>query len=89
LTLDAGGHIAQAGIALTAVGPTNIKAVEAERALVGAEPTDEIFAEAARLAAQASEPQSDVRGSADYKRHVVEVFVRRGLTTAAQLATAS
>src|SRR3954449_12801338 len=64
LTLDGAGRIAQAGIALTAVGPTNIKAVAAERILVGAEPTDEVFAEAARLAAQASEPQDDVRGTA-------------------------
>src|SRR3954452_4802688 len=80
LSLDAGGRIAQAGIALTAVGPTNIKAVDAEQALIGADPTDEVFAEAARLAARAREPQSDVRGSADYKRHVVELFVRRGLT---------
>ena len=89
LTLGADGRVAQAGIALTAVGPTNIKAVEAEQALIGSEPTAEAFAEAGRLAAQACDPRDDVRGSADYKRHVVDVFVRRGLATAAELATAS
>ncbi|MDP9343400.1 MAG: xanthine dehydrogenase family protein subunit M [Actinomycetota bacterium] len=76
------GTIERAGIALTAVGSRNIGAEEAEGFLAGAEPTDEAFAEAGRLAAQAAHPQSDVRGSADYKRHMVEVFTRRGLATA-------
>jgi carbon-monoxide dehydrogenase medium subunit len=85
LTL-ANGTIGRAGIALTAVGSKNIEAEEAEGYLSGAEPTEEAFAEAARLAAQASDPQSDVRGSADYKRHVVEVFTKRGLATAYEMA---
>jgi carbon-monoxide dehydrogenase medium subunit len=41
-----------------------------------------VIAEAARLAAQAAEPRDDIRGSADYKRDVVRVFVQRGLKTA-------
>jgi len=85
LSLD-DGRVGKAGIALTAVGPTNVRAREAEEALVGVEPTEEVFAEAARRAATASEPMTDVRGSADYKRHVVEVFVRRGLAGALELA---
>jgi carbon-monoxide dehydrogenase medium subunit len=84
-----GGTIAKAGIGLTAVGPSNIKAVEAERALAGAEPTDEAFRAAADLAAQAAEPSDDVRGSADYKRAVVKAFVRRGLERALELARAA
>src|SRR5438874_4946864 len=80
------GHIGKAGIALTAVGPKNLRATEAENALSGAEPTEEAFAEAGRLAAQIAQPHSDVRGSAEYKRHVVEVFVRRGLAQAARMA---
>jgi carbon-monoxide dehydrogenase medium subunit len=88
LALD-DGHIASAGIGLTSVGPRNIKARDAEAALAGAEPTAEAFAEAARLAAQAAEPVSDLRGSADYKRNIVEVFVRRGLARALELARAS
>jgi len=80
------GSIGKAGIALTAVGSKNIQATEAEQSLAGAEPTDEAFAEAGRLAAAASDPVSDVRGSAEYKRHVVEVFVRRGLARALESA---
>jgi aerobic carbon-monoxide dehydrogenase medium subunit len=80
------GHIAQAGIGLTSVGPRNLKAREAEAALSGAEPTGEVFAEAASLAAQAAQPMADVRGSIAYKRHVVEVYVRRGLARALEIA---
>jgi carbon-monoxide dehydrogenase medium subunit len=80
------GTIGKAGIALTAVGSKNIEATDAEQSLAGAEPTDDAFAEAGRLAAQAADPVSDVRGSADYKRHIVEVFVRRGLARALESA---
>jgi len=89
LTLRPDGRVVQAGIALTAVGPTNIKAVEAERSLIGAEPGEAVWAEAGRLAALAADPRDDVRGSADYKRHVVDVFTQRGLATAAELAAAN
>jgi carbon-monoxide dehydrogenase medium subunit len=77
-----GKKIARAGIGLTAVGATNLKATAAEKALAGHEPTDELIAEAARLAAQAAEPKADIRGSAEYKKDVVRVFVQRGLHTA-------
>ena len=77
-----GSRISRAGIGLTAVGATNIKASAAEKALAGHEPTDELIAEAARLAAQAAEPKDDHRGSAAYKKDVVRVFVQRGLKTA-------
>jgi len=79
-------RIDRAGIALTAVGPKNIKAIEAEQMLVGEAPGDELFAEAAARAASAAEPRTDVRGSAEYKRAVVATFVRRGLAQAAEQA---
>ena len=81
VTLD-GGKIAHAGIGLTAVGATNIKATEAERSLQGKEPTEAVIAGAAQLAAAAAEPKDDIRGSAAYKKDVVRVFVQRGLRTA-------
>lgn len=83
------GSIGAAGIGLTSVGLTNIKAIDAEQALVGQAPSRDLFAEAGKLAAAASSPVSDVRGSEAYKRHMVEVYVRRGLTTAAEMAGAA
>jgi carbon-monoxide dehydrogenase medium subunit len=78
------GRVGRAGIALTAVGPTNLRATAAEEALAGRELTDEAVREAARLAAEAAQPYSDTRGSADYKRTVVRVFTERGLRAAAE-----
>jgi aerobic carbon-monoxide dehydrogenase medium subunit len=87
LQLDADrARIAQAGIALTAVGPKNIRAAEAEQLLHGESPSDELFAAAAERAAAEADPRTDVRGSADYKRAVVRTFVRRGLAKAVELA---
>ena len=81
-----GGKIGRAGIGLTAVGPSNIKASEAEHFLKGKEPNDAVIAEAARIAAAAAEPKDDTRGSADYKKDIVRVFVQRGLHTAVSRA---
>ncbi|HET6690948.1 MAG TPA: xanthine dehydrogenase family protein subunit M, partial [Miltoncostaeaceae bacterium] len=80
------GHIGRAGISLTAVGATNLRCAAAEAALAGAEPDGEALDEAARLAAEASEPWDDIRGSAAYKRQVARVYVRRGLARAVEIA---
>jgi len=89
LDLDGGGDIANAGIALTSVAPNNVKAVEAEQALIGQAPSEALFAEAAQLAARAADPRGDERGSAEYKREVVRIFTQRGLTKALALAQGS
>ncbi|HEV2414012.1 MAG TPA: xanthine dehydrogenase family protein subunit M [Candidatus Dormibacteraeota bacterium] len=81
-----GDKIESVGIGLTAVGPNNIKAVEAEKFLRGKQATTDVIAEAARLAADAAEPNDDLRGSATYKKDVVRVFVQRGLKTAVERA---
>jgi carbon-monoxide dehydrogenase medium subunit len=79
------GTVERAGIALTGVGPRNLRAHAAEEALAGATLDDEAIAEAARLAADAAEPHDDERGSADYKRNVVRVFTERGLRKAREV----
>jgi carbon-monoxide dehydrogenase medium subunit len=89
LQLDSAGKIEQAGIALTAVNSVNTRATAAEDALVGEIPSEELFKEAAELAAQASDPEDNVRGPAEYKRDVVRVYTRRGLAKALELAQAS
>jgi aerobic carbon-monoxide dehydrogenase medium subunit len=80
------GSVGHAGIALTGVGPRNMRAAAAEQALAGRELDDAAIAEAGRLAAEAAEPRSDVRGSEEYKRNVVRVFTERGLRAAAHAA---
>jgi carbon-monoxide dehydrogenase medium subunit len=73
------GNVGSAGIALTGVGPKNIRAAQAEQALVGRALDDAAIEEASRLAAQAAEPRADVRGSEEYKRNAVRVLTARAL----------
>jgi carbon-monoxide dehydrogenase medium subunit len=80
------GSVERAGIALTGVGPMNIRAEAAERALAGQALDDDAISEAARLAAEAARPRTDVRGTEEYKRNVVRVFTERGLRKAAEVA---
>jgi carbon-monoxide dehydrogenase medium subunit len=77
------GTVERAGIALTGVGPTNLRARAAEEALEGRAPDDEAIRDAGRLAADAAEPFEDHRGSVAYKRNMVRVYTERGLRKAA------
>ena len=79
------GAIVRAGIALAAVG-ADVTSAPAERAVIGKEPSEELFAEAARLAAEGCSPVSDQRGSAEYKRHVAGVLAQRALRRAVERA---
>ena len=79
------GSVANAGIALTGVGAINLRAEAAEQALVGQALDEQAISAAARLAAEAAQPRTDVRGSEEYKRNVVRVFTERGLREAAQI----
>ncbi len=82
LTLSAGGTCEQVGIGLTNVGLTPIKATAAEAALKGRRLDDAAMAQAARLAAEASDPSADLRGSVEYKRDLVRVLTGRALRRA-------
>lgn len=86
LTLDKSGKVSYAGVALTNVGPTPIKATAAEQALVGNKPEDSVIRRAAALAAEAAQPESDARGSAEYKRALVKTLTVRALRKAVQRA---
>lgn len=79
-----GAPCTSARIVLFGVGDTPIRAAEAERHLIGREPDDGVFREAARLAAAALDPPTDVHASAEYRREVGAVMVRRALEQARQ-----
>jgi CO/xanthine dehydrogenase FAD-binding subunit len=76
VTLD-GGRVADARIAITALAPTIRRVPAAEAALVGGD-----VEAAARLAAEAAEPISDVRASARYRQAMAAVIVRRAIELA-------
>jgi len=86
VTLDANGSIQRAGIGLTNAGPAPVEATEAEKYLAGKKPDESVIAEAGRLAAAASAPSADRRGSVGYKREMARVQVMRALRKALERA---
>lgn len=86
LTLDANGVCTAAGIGLTNVNPTPLRAARSEEALVGNRLTDDVIAQAAQFASEDCNPSDDLRGSEEYKRHVVGVLVKRMIHKAAERA---
>jgi carbon-monoxide dehydrogenase medium subunit len=79
------GHIAEARIGLTNMGPTPLRATAAESALAGADATAEAIAAAAAHAAEGTSPSSDLNGEADYRQHLAQVLTRRAVSAAAGL----
>jgi aerobic carbon-monoxide dehydrogenase medium subunit len=79
--LDA-GTIGDAGIGLSAVGPTTVELTRAEELLRGQAPSDELFAQAGAIASEDCAPTSDGRGPADYKRHLAGALTTRALRRA-------
>ncbi len=77
------GVIADAGIALVAVG-SEVASTAAREALLGREPAEALFEEAAAAGAAACTPITDQRGTAAYKRHAVGVLAARALGRAAE-----
>ncbi len=75
--------VADAAITLGSVAPTIIAANAASEYLVDKALTAEHIDQAAKLARQTAKPISDLRGSADYRKHLVEVGVRRTLQSLA------
>lgn len=86
LTLDGSGTVQKIGIGLTNVGPTPLKARKAEESLRGKKPDASAITQAAQLAAESSQPSSDLRGPEEYKRGLVKELTRRALTRALERA---
>ncbi|PWW22361.1 carbon-monoxide dehydrogenase medium subunit [Geodermatophilus normandii] len=79
------GHIAEARIGLTNMGPTPLRASATEAALSGAAASADAVAAAARSAAEGTSPSSDLNAQADYREHLAQVLTRRAVVAAAGL----
>jgi aerobic carbon-monoxide dehydrogenase medium subunit len=77
-----GATIVEAGVALSAVGPTTISLPRAVELLRGAAPSDELFSQAGEIASADCAPVADGRGPVDYKRHLAGVLTARALRRA-------
>ena len=79
VVLNSAGRVESAGIGLTGVGPTALRAEKAANSLVGELPDESHVANAARLAEEAAQPASDLRGPIEYKRAMAGVLTQRVL----------
>ena len=86
ITLDGAGVCRRAGIGLTNVGPTPIKADRAEGCLLGKPIDEEQIRQAAQLASEQAQPSSDLRGPAEYKSSMVKELTKRALARARERA---
>jgi len=81
LWLD-GGLISDARVGLAAVGPNTTGIPAISEALRGSPPSEDIYRRAGEIAAASCRPVTDMRGSAEYKRHLADELTRRALRTA-------
>ncbi len=81
LWLD-GGLISDARVGLAAVGPNTTGIPAISEALRGSPPSEDIYRRAGEIAAASCQPVTDMRGSAEYKRHLADELTRRALRTA-------
>ncbi|MEE9199075.1 MAG: xanthine dehydrogenase family protein subunit M, partial [Dehalococcoidia bacterium] len=87
VTLDpCTGKIQEVAIVLGAVAPTPVRAPRAEDALRDQEPTPNLLAGASAIAKEECSPIDDIRGTASYRRAMIEVLVRRTLERAVERA---
>jgi aerobic carbon-monoxide dehydrogenase medium subunit len=86
VTLDGGGICRRAGIGLTNVGATPIKAGRAEGFLVGKTLDERQISQAAQIAAGEAQPSSDLRGPAEYKVSMIRELTKRALVRASERA---
>ena len=86
LTLDKKGNCSDIVIAMGAVGVTAMRAEKAEALLEGQPISDDLLIEAASAASAECDPFADIRGSVDYKRHLIGVLWRRAVDVALRRA---
>jgi CO/xanthine dehydrogenase FAD-binding subunit len=85
LTLD-GEVVKAARIALAAVGPTPIFAKKAADSLIGKTLDSAAIEAAAQIAIETATPIDDMRGTAEFRKHITGVLTRRTLQIAAERA---
>ncbi len=80
---QSGGQVSHARIALTNVGPTALRAADAEAALLGRPLSDATIAAAAKAAMAICDPAEDLRGDREYKIAMAGQMVQRAIRAAA------
>ena len=82
VSLGRDGTVEECGIGITGAGPTVVRAARSEDAIRGKRPRPRTISDSAKLASEDSRPVTDLRGTSDYKKKMVEVMTRRALNLA-------
>jgi CO/xanthine dehydrogenase FAD-binding subunit len=78
------GIFKEVRISMGGVGPTALRASKAEKLLEGQAPSDRVLEAAGQAVSEASDPPDDIHGSAEYRRHLVDVLAQRALRDAVE-----
>jgi CO/xanthine dehydrogenase FAD-binding subunit len=90
ITLKSGNGVCEdARIVLSNAASIPMRAREAEKRLIGKAITDDLLAEAGEIASSEADPPVDVHGTAEYRREMIKVFVRRAAQRALERAKSS
>lgn len=82
--LDRDGRINQARLSIGAVAPTAIRCRRTEQELIGKQPSERLWESVSSLVNEEISPIDDIRGSAQYRRRVAFILIKRALNTAIQ-----
>lgn len=87
LSIDRQGKCSYIGIGLGAVSDRSIRAVKAEKKVIGKQITEEVIAEAAETGSEETDPYDDlIRGSAEFKREMIKVCIKKALNESQKIA---
>lgn len=86
LTLSSDGTCESAGVGITGLSSKAFRAATVEGALVGKTLNEQVIADAAALAADGSDANSDLYASGEYRSHLARVYTKRAIAMAASRA---
>jgi carbon-monoxide dehydrogenase medium subunit len=84
VSLDSDGTVAEAGFGICACGSIPLRGKRAEEYLLGKKLTPETIENASCMVPEDADPTDDLRGSVEYKRDILRVFAKRGLSDIAK-----
>ena len=77
VTVDQGGACKEARVVLSNAGVTPIRAMGAEKVLIGKKLADTVLVKAGEAASADADPVSDIHASEEYRRHLIKVLTKR------------
>ncbi len=81
MNVDQDGKVRKINVALTSVGPTQLKSKKVASIIDGVKLTEEVAKDAAMAISEESDPVADFYGSVEYKKKVLRFIIKESLLT--------